>query len=117
MATGRFRNINVGTGANAFLIKTGPSRIQRFYITNVATSVRYVKFYDQATAPNVGTDSLTAGIGGMTIMVPAGGGAIYDGFEGFNFQNGIGIGATQNPADNDTTAPNSGDVIANVDFV
>jgi hypothetical protein len=84
-----------------------------FVLSNVhATVAAYVKLYDKATAPTVGTDTPK-----MTILVPLAGSVVLtlsEVGEGIDFANGIGIGATTGAADNDTTAPTANNVIANI---
>jgi hypothetical protein len=106
-----YRNLNVNaTGVN---IKASPGKIVGFILSNVnAVTAAYVKLYDKATAPTVGTDTPK-----MTILVPLVGSVVLplsDVGEGIDFANGIGIGATTGAADADTTAPTANNVIANI---
>lgn len=95
---------------NAKLIKTGKSFIYMLYVTNTSSlsAIRYLKIYDKATIPVVGTDVpiLTFPIPNglatpLMITVP----------EGIPFVNGIGIGITGALADLDVTAIVAADVI------
>jgi hypothetical protein len=42
---------------NATSVKAGPGMVNAIIATNNATSARYLKFYDKASAPVVGTDT------------------------------------------------------------
>lgn len=108
-ATPYFRNSTADT--NGALILTGTGGLQAFYATNEGASVAYVKLYNKATAPTVGTD-----VPEMTIPVPAaasgvpGVATIPVGFSGFRFALGLGISITRNAVHTDTTAIGAGEV-------
>jgi hypothetical protein len=92
------------TGVN---IKASAGEIA-WYITNQASSVRYVKLYDKATAPSSSDTPL------LTIGIPANSAANVLAPAGVNTANGIGIRGTTGVADNDTGAPTANDIIVNV---
>lgn len=105
-----YRNISlVATGVN---IKASAGQIYGWYLYNNASSVRYVKFYNKATAPTVGTD-----VPVLTLSLPANAAANVSFPSGVAFSLGIGIGATTGVADNDSGAPSANDVIVNVMYV
>jgi hypothetical protein len=104
--------LNSAATTNGNLIITGTSGLQAFYATNEGASVAYVKLYNKATAPTVGTD-----VPEMTIPIPAAVGGvpgvsppIDPGFSGFRFALGLGIAITRNAVYTDTTAVGSGEV-------
>lgn len=103
--------VNSAASTNGALILTGTSGLQAFYATNTGASVAYVKLYNKATAPTVGTD-----IPEMIIPVPAAASGVPGvatlpiGFSGFRFALGLGIAITGAAADNDTTAVTAGQV-------
>jgi hypothetical protein len=96
---------------NGALILTGSSGLQAFYATNIGATVAFVKLYNKATAPTVGTD-----VPVMIIPVPAavagvpGSVQITPGFNGYRFALGLGIAITGAAADADTTAVAAGQV-------
>lgn len=94
------------TGAN---VKASAGQLYGYYIFNAAAATRYVKLYNKATAPTVGTDTPV-----LTIPIPAGAGANVEFVNGIAFSLGIGIGATTALADNSTAAPTTNDVIVNL---
>lgn len=72
---------------------------------NVKASVVYLKLYDKATAPNVGTDV-------PVLTLPLAASTVFDrSLEGFRFVNGIAYGFTTDAADNGTTALAAGDIL------
>lgn len=103
--------INSAATTNGALILTGTSGVHAFYATNTGASAAYVKLYNKATAPTVGTD-----IPEMIIPVPAAAGGVPGvatlpiGFAGFRFALGLGIAITGGAGDTDTTAVAAGQV-------
>jgi hypothetical protein len=95
-------------GANLSAATTG---LQSVYTTNTGAGAAFVKLYNKATAPTVGTD-----VPVMIIPVPAavagvpGVAQISPGFNGYRFALGLGIAITGAVADTDTTAVAAGQV-------
>lgn len=79
-------------------------------MNNHASNIAYLKLYDKASAPTVGTDTpvavyaLAVGAGGVAISIPT----------GMNFANGLGYAITGGLADSDTTAVGSAQVTVNL---
>lgn len=103
--------LNSAATTNGALIITGTSAVQSFYATNIGATVAFVKLYNKATAPTVGTD-----VPDMIIPVPAavsgvpGVASLPAGYLGYRFALGLGIAITGAVADNDTTAIAAGQV-------
>jgi hypothetical protein len=103
--------LNSAASTNAALVLTGTSGLQAFYATNTGAAAAFVKLYNKATAPTVGTDTPA-----MLIPVPAAVGGVPGtaplpiGFSGFRFALGLGIAITGGAADSDTTAVAAGQV-------
>lgn len=103
--------LNSAATTNGQLILTGTSGLQAFYATNIGATVAFVKLYNKATAPTVGTDTPA-----MIITVPAavagvpGTATLPIGFSGFRFALGLGLAITGAVADSDTTAVAAGQV-------
>ncbi len=103
--------VNSLATTNGALILTGTSGLQAFYATNTGAAAAFVKLYNKATAPTVGTD-----VPEMIIPVPAAVGGVPGvaqlpvGFNGFRFALGLGIAITGAVADSDTTAVAAGQV-------
>lgn len=103
--------LNSAASTNGALILTGTSGLQAFYATNIGATVAFVKLYNKATAPTVGTD-----VPAMILVVPAAVSGVPGvctlpiGFSGFRFALGLGIAITGAVADSDTTAVTAGQV-------
>ncbi len=98
-------NMKSAATTNATLVFGGPCRLRSFVFCNNAIYPVFVKFYDKATAPTVGTDTPV-----FKITVPAGASANLPGanisFDGapIPFANGLGYAITTAIADSDATA-------------
>jgi hypothetical protein len=103
--------INSAATTNGQLVLTGTSGLQALFATNIGAAVAFVKLYNKATAPTVGTDTPA-----MIITVPAavagvpGSVEITPGFNGYRFALGLGLAITGLVADTDTTAVAAGQV-------
>jgi hypothetical protein len=93
------KNHTIGAATtNAKVIKAGVGQIEAF--TGWATTAAYLKFYDKATAPTVGTD-----IPVLTMLLPANQPvSVSMAGIGLQMNNGIAMAITLNPADTDATA-------------
>lgn len=99
---------------NANVVKNSGGNLYSIIAIGLTSTVRYLKLYNKATAPTVGTD-----VPLMTIPVPAntqGAGIAIPFSMGVNFPLGIGIAITSGSADNDTGAVGAGDVIVNLTY-
>lgn len=98
--------LNSAASTNGALIITSTMGMSAFFASNVGATPAYVKLYNKATAPTVGTD-----VPEMVITVPATGQVeLTPGFNGYRFPLGIGIAITGAAADTDTTAVAAGQV-------
>ncbi|KKN42508.1 hypothetical protein LCGC14_0712690 [marine sediment metagenome] len=92
------RDIDVDESGD--LIITGKKMLFGVNITNLDGSTLYVKLYNKATAPTVGTDTPK-----MTLAIPTLKMINLEWLGGIPFSLGIGVGATTGVADTDTTGP------------
>jgi hypothetical protein len=103
--------LNSAATTNGALIITGTSGLTSLYATNIGAAAAFVKLYNKATAPVVGTD-----IPEMVIPIPAANAGFPGvaspniGFIGMRFALGLGIAITGGAADADTTAVAAGQV-------
>jgi hypothetical protein len=103
--------VNSAASTNGALILTGTSGMPTLWASNSGATAAFIKLYNKATAPVVGTD-----VPEMIIPVPAESGGvpgtvrIASGFQSFRFPLGLGIAITGGAADNDTTAVAAGQV-------
>lgn len=95
---------------NATVVKASAGTLGFISASNISTSARYVKIYNKATAPTVGTDvpvqtyMVPPNTSGTNLALPA---------SGLNLSTGICFAITGGYADTDTTATAVGDVILN----
>ncbi len=95
---------------NATLVNGGPSTLTQIIAINNSATGLYLKFYDKASVPTVGTDPIyfgvpipgATGFAGVVIPFP----------HGVRFDVGLSFGLTGGLADNDTTAAATGVVLA-----
>lgn len=100
---------------NNTLVKASQGRLVAGQVTNVSAAVKYLKFYNKATAPVAGTDTPVLTIP-LPVNVPVNIADIV-GIYGFVFTTGIGFALTGLQADADVTALAAGDVVANIIYV
>jgi hypothetical protein len=98
--------INSAASTNATSVKGTAGTIYNVLVSNTGASTRYVKLYNKATAPTVGTD-----VPVITIAVPTNGTVQANmGVLGHRFATGIGLAITGGAADNDTAAVGANEV-------
>jgi hypothetical protein len=90
---------------NSTNIKASAGQIYDGAISNTNAAARFLKLYDKATAPTVGTDTPK-----RTIQIPANSTVILSWPNGLSFANGIGFGTTTGIADADTGAIGANDL-------
>lgn len=101
------RLISAAGTTNATVVKASAGRMYKIRGYNAAAAVRYIKLYDKATAPTVGTDTPVA-----TITLKA-----SDAFDidlmpyGQSFTAGISYATTTGSADADTAALTAADIV------
>lgn len=106
-----YRVLSAAT-TNAASVKASAGQVYGWHITNLsATAARFVKLYNMATAPTVGTDTPV-----MTLPLPAGGQANVAFPTGIAFATGIALAITGALADSDTTAVAANDVVVNLAY-
>lgn len=99
---------------NSTNVKASAGQLYELFVSNINAAVRYLKLYDKATAPTVGTDTpiWTLAIPGNT----AGAGFAKTIPNGLAFANGIGFGLTTGVADNDTGAVAANEIVVNLGY-
>ncbi len=92
--------INSAATTNATVVKASAGTIYGVLLSNINAAARFVKFYNKATAPTVGTD-----VPIITVQIPANTTINFPiGELGLRFTTGIGLAITANAVDSDTTA-------------
>jgi hypothetical protein len=94
---------------NATSVKASAGKLIGYYLSNANAAVRFVKFYNKASAPTVGTDTPV-----LSLMIPAGGAANLDSACGIDFGTGIAFATTTGAADSDTGAVAANEIIVNL---
>lgn len=113
-ATG-FRLLSAAS-TNATSLKASAGKLMSLYAVNLNAAVRYLKFYNKASAPTVGTDTPVA-----TYPIPAS--STGAGFilhlppDGVAFSTGIAYAVTTGVADSDTGAVAANDIIINGSYL
>ena len=102
-----YRNLDVDESGDSAV--GAATTLYGYYVYNNNAATIYLKLYNKATAPTVGTDTPV-----MTIPIPTKGAANVEFTNGITFGTGLGVGATTGVADADTGAPDANDVIINL---
>lgn len=102
--------LNSAATTNATLVATGSTGLSSLFATNIGGTPAFIKLYNKATAPVVGTD-----IPVMILDLPAAGTApgkhnLIAGRSSFRFPLGLGLAITGGFADADTVAVAAGQV-------
>lgn len=108
------RLVSAAASTNATSVKTSSGGVIRFTLYNGNAAARYLKFYNKASAPTVGTDTPI-----WTEYLPAQSKAVID-FCGnpLYFSTGIAYAFTTGSADSDTGALTAGDILGfNLSYV
>lgn len=100
------RIVSAAASVNATSAKAGPAQLFAITGYNAANAVRYLKLYNRATAPTVGTHTPL-----MTLALPATAAFSYSFPVPIEFSLGLAYGLTTGAADNDTAALTSADVV------
>lgn len=104
------------SGTNATSIKTSAGKLGYITASNINASPRYVKLYNKASAPTVGTD-----IPVHTFLIPGDTAGAVTNIplppQGINFSTGIALAITTGAADSDTGGVSAGEVIINYGFI
>jgi hypothetical protein len=96
-----FRVLSAAT-TNATSVKASAGTVYSLIVTNTNAAARYLKLYNKASAPTVGTDTPVA-----TICIPGattGAGFVWQPPGGADFSTGIALALTTGAADSDTAA-------------
>lgn len=103
-----FRLLSAAT-TNATSLKASAGTLYALYVVNLNAAVRYLKFYNKASAPTVGSDTPV-----MTLPIPAsttGAGFVWNMDPGWSFSTGIAYATTTGVADADTGAVAANEII------
>jgi hypothetical protein len=111
-APSTYRLLSAAATTNGANIKASAGAVKGIQGFNAKAAAVYLKLYNKASSPTVGTDTPV-----KTIYLPASAAFAFDFGTGVGFATGISIALTGAGADADTTALASGDILAlNVDY-
>lgn len=112
IATATTRLLSAAGTTNSTLVKNSAARLCAIQGLNVAAAIRFLKLYNLAVAPVVGTDTPI-----KTIAIPASSAFVLTWPTSYLFSVGLGFGLTVNGADADATAVTAGDIVGlNIDY-
>lgn len=100
---------------NATSVKASAGTVYSIFGHNVNAAVRFLKFYNKASAPTVGTDTPV-----LTLPIPAsttGAGFVFTSSVGFAFSTGIAFALTTAVADSDTGAVAANEIVVNLGYL
>lgn len=100
------RIVSAAASTNATSAKASGGTVVSIIGYNAAAALRYLKFYDKASAPTVGTDTPK-----LTIPIPATTAFSIDFPFGFRLNTGIAYALTTGVADADTGALTAADIL------
>lgn len=103
-----FRLLAAAT-TNANLVKATNGAVFGWFVANLAAAARYLKLYDSAVSPTVGTDRPL-----LTIPLQGSSGANVEFVGGIEFRKGIALAVTTGVADTDTGACSLNDLVLNL---
>jgi hypothetical protein len=93
-------------------VKASAGQVYGWAISNTNAAVRFVKLYNKASAPTVGTD-----VPVMTLAIPPSGQPYMASFDkGIAFGTGIALATTTGVADTDTAAVAANEIVVNLLF-
>lgn len=96
---------------NATSLKASAGLVHGYSLSNNGSSFAYLKLYNKASSPTVGTDTPV-----RTIMIPPEGGVERPLSVGIEFSTGIAYALTGGIADADTTAVAANQISVNIDY-
>lgn len=97
---------------NATSVKATAGSIGHIVMVNTSAALKYVKLFNKASAPTVGTDTPT-----VTFQIPATSQVIFDPSIYYRMSSGIAYAITNLSPDLDATAVAAGDIIVSLNYV
>jgi hypothetical protein len=97
---------------NATSVKGSAGQVYNIQCFNTNASARYLKLYNKASAPTVGTDTPV-----KTLLIPpSSSGFVAEWSNGLAFGTGIAFALTTGIADSDTAAVAANEIVVNIDY-
>lgn len=101
-----------GASTNATSVKAAAGKVCLIAATNNGAAARYLKLYNKASSPTVGSDTPV-----QTYMLPAGGGIVIQSPIGIAFSTGIALAITSGIADSNSGAVSADEVAVNIGYI
>lgn len=101
-----------GASTNATSVKASAGQLYALYVSNINASPRYLKLYNKASSPTVGSDTPV-----LTFLIPgntSGAAGCFEFSNGIAFGTGIALAITTGVADADTGAVAANELVVNV---
>lgn len=108
---GSIKHVVAAAGTNAASVKNSSGRVVGWCFANTTAAWKYVRLYNLAVAPTVGSSTVA-----QTIGVPPNGVNVALSGVGIGFATGIALAVTGGAADADTTATAANDVVGDLFF-
>lgn len=102
--------LSSAASTNAAVVKASAGVVYGIQVFNTNASVRYLRFYNKASAPTVGSDTVV-----NRVPIPGNGGAAFPCQK--SFTTGIAISLTTGAADTNTSAVALDEITVNIDYV
>jgi hypothetical protein len=103
------KHVIAAAGTNATSVKASAGRVIGWSFSNTTATYKYVRLYNLATSPTVGTSTVI-----QTIGIPPNGIAQMNFPGGIGYATGIALSITGAAADNDTTVVVANDVVGDL---
>ena len=110
---GSYHTLVAAGSTNATSVRATTCTMGSCYLANTSAAFRYVKFYNKAGAPSVGTDTPSL----QFALPPNSAMNVETSFAGMRFTSGLSYCITAGSALLDTTAVTAGDVLVNLSYV
>lgn len=104
-------NLISAATVNATSVKASAGNVYGIQVFNNGATIRYLKLYNLAVAPTVGTSTPV-----KVIMIPAGGGAVIQSNNGIEFSTGIAFSLNTGIANTDAVAVAVSEISVNIDY-
>jgi hypothetical protein len=104
--------VRSAASVNSVSVKGSSTRLYAYQLSNLSAGWKFVRFYNKATAPVVGTD-----VPLFTIAIPPNGSIDLNISVPITFATGLAMAITGASADLDATAVADGDVVGHLQYI
>jgi hypothetical protein len=97
---------------NATSVKASPGKLTHIQVNNLNGSVRYLKFYNKASAPTPASDTVV-----YSVPIPPGATVVEDFADGMDFSTGIAYALVTGVSDTDNTGVSANEHVVNLTYM